>query len=719
MDIKTELALELGIKEEQVSSVIAMLDEGDTIPFIARYRKEKTGSLDEVVLRNLFERLTYLRGLEERKKTIIEAINAEGKMTDELAKQIEEAHKLIELEAIYRPFKKKKKTRASLAKDAGLSPLAQYLAEQKGDEDSFLSYARTFKNPEKGIDTVEKAIAGAEDILAEQVSDHLPYGESAKAYIYKSGRLCSKQTKNDVEGTYKTYASFVSPIRNIKGYQVLALNRGEKEKKLSVSFEYDYFTIVNAIYRERVVSSSPLAKYLKEAYLDGYKRLLEPSIFSDIRGELTEKAEDEAIVIFKKNLRQLLLESPLKGKNVLGFDPAFINGCKLASLDSHGKLLDIAVIYPTIGGEGKIEESKRLLLGIIKKDKVDVIALGNGTASRESEAFLKKTLADNNLDIPIDIVSEAGASVYSASPLALEEFPSLSVEKRSAISLGRRLIDPLSELVKIDPCAIGVGQYQHDMDSKKLSLALTGVVEDCVNEVGVYLNEASASLLSYVSGIGPSLAKGILSYREANGPFSKREDLLKVPHLGAKAYKECAGFLRIAGGYPLDNTAVHPESYKPTLALLKELGLSLTDIGTPKAETALNGITSLSPYSLSLGVGEETLKDIVDELRKPGRDPRDKVKQAILNSQVTDIKNLKVGMVLSGTIRNVMDFGAFVDIGVHQDGLVHISELADHFVSSPFEVVSIGDIVKVKVISLDLPRHRIGLSMKQVAPEER
>jgi uncharacterized protein len=714
MEITSELALELGIKEEQVSSVVELLKEGNTIPFIARYRKEKTGSLDDVTLRNLFERLSYLEKLEERRKSIKDAIKEEGKLTPELEKQLDDCLKLTDLEALYRPYKKKKKTRASIAKEAGLSPLADYLLKQEGDEDAFLSLARNYKNPEKGFDSVEKVIGGAEDIIAEKIADISSYSSSAKAYVYKSGRLSSKETKNDTDGVYKTYASFSCQFRSLRGYQVLALSRGEKEKKLTVSFDYDRLTMINAITRDFIIISSSLAHYLREAITDCYKRLIEPSVLTDIRSELFTKAEDEAIVIFKKNLRELLLQAPLKDKRILGFDPAFVNGCKLAAVDEHGSLLDVAVIYPTVSSGARYEESKRVLLEIIKKYKLDVIALGNGTASRESKDFLISTLEENHLNIPIYIVSEAGASVYSASPLASKEFPELTVEKRSAISLARRLIDPLSELVKINPCSIGVGQYQHDMDSKKLSLALSGVVEDCVNEVGVYVNEASPSLLSYVSGIGPSLAQSILKYRETNGAFTSRDELKKVPHLGDKAFTQSAGFLRIRGTNPLDNTAVHPESYAIAKKLLSSLSLSLSDLGKENCSAKLNEITDVNNLATTLGVGEETLKDIIASLVKPGRDPRETVAQAELISSVKDIKDLKVGMILSGTIRNVMAFGAFVDIGVHQDGLVHISELANHFVSSPFEVVSIGEIVKVKVISIDLARGRIGLSMKQV-----
>lgn len=715
MNITKKLAEELKIAESQVESVLHLLDEGNTIPFIARYRKEMTGSLDDATLRNLYERLDYLKGLEERRKTILSSIEEQGKLTDELKEKIEAAEKLSDLENLYRPYKKKKKTRASIAKEAGLSPLAEYLLKQEGSETSLLSYAKTFINPEKGVNDTESALQGAEDIIAEKVSDVASYYTISKDYINRTGKIESKETKNDVEGTYATYKQFSCPVRSVRNYQVLALNRGENEKKLQVSFDYDLYTIVNAISRDYLKRPSPFEERLKATFLDSYKRLIGPAVESEIRNDLFVRAEDAAIVIFKMNLKELLMASPLRGKRIMGFDPAFINGCKLAALDSSGKLLDVAVIYPTVGGEGRIEESKRVLLGLIKKDAIDVIALGNGTASRESENFLAKTLSEAGLKIPVVVVNEAGASVYSASALAEKEFPDLTVEKRSAASLARRLLDPLSELVKIDPCAIGVGQYQHDMDKKKLSLALSGVVEDSVNEVGVYLNVASPSLLSYVSGIGPTLAEGIVKYRNEHGAFKERKDLLQVPKLGPKAYTQCAGFLRISGGYPLDNTGVHPESYKAALELLKEVGLTLNDLGSQKSKDVLLGSLDLAALSVKLGVGEATLKDIVMDLSKPGRDPRDDVKQAELSIEARDIKDLKAGMILSGTVRNVMDFGAFVDIGVHQDGLVHISEMSSSFVKSPFEVVRIGEIVKVKVISIDLPRKRIGLSMKDIS----
>jgi protein Tex len=714
MDIAQTLAQELGIRLEQVTATLKLIDEGDTIPFIARYRKEITGSLDDATLRTFAERLEYLKGLEERRTAILASIEEQGKLTDELKGQIEACLKLSELENLYRPYKKKRKTKASIAKEAGLGPLAEYLLKQEGTEDELLHYAYSFINAEKGIDSTEKALQGAYDILAEEFADVPAYYDEARAYIEKTGRLVSKETKDDVEKKYASYAAFTCPVKAIKNYQVLALNRGEKEKGLSVSFEYDHFTLINSIVRHYLKPHSPFEKEIRLIAEDSYKRLIAPSVENDIRSDLFTKAEDASIILFKDNLKQLLLGAPLKGKRVLGFDPAFVNGCKLASVDENGKLLHVDVVYPTVGGAGRIEESKRIVVSMIRNDRIDYISLGNGTASRESEAFLQGLLQENGLSTPIVIVNEAGASVYSASPLGTEEFPELTVEKRSAISLARRLQDPLSELVKIDPYSMGIGQYQHDLDQKKLSNALEGVVEDAVNEVGVYLNSASYSLLKYVSGIGPSLAKAIVAYRDEHGPFKKRSDIREVPKLGPKAYEQCAGFLRIAGGYPLDNTAVHPESYKAALALLAEAGLSIQELGTPKANTLLDEVMKKAGLAASLGLGEETLKDIVSELRQPGRDPRDSAASAVLSSKAKDIKDLVPGMILNGTVRNIVDFGCFVDIGVHQDGLVHISEMSKDRVSSPLEVVHLNQIVKVKVLAVDLARKRISLSMKQV-----
>jgi len=713
MDITATLAQELGIKTEQVEATLKLLSEGDSVPFIARYRKEVTGSLDDATLRNFSERLDYLKGLEERRKSILDSIEEQGKLTPELKVGIEAATKLSELENLYRPYKKKRKTKASIAKEAGLTPLAQELLDQNVSEDNWRQDALRFLNPEKGVATVEDALQGAKDIVAEMMADVSHFYDDAKAYIEKSGRLESKETKDDIEKKYASYAAFSCPVKQVKNYQTLALNRGEKEKGLSVSFSYDKMTMINLVSRAYLKPHSPLENSIREVAEDAYKRLIAPTVENDIRGELSLKAEDASIILFKDNLKQLLLGAPLKGKRILGFDPAFVNGCKLATVDASGKLLHVDVIYPTVGGAGRIEESRRILLSYLKQDHIDYIALGNGTASRESEAFIKETLAQAGLSLPVVIVNEAGASVYSASELGSEEFPDLHVEKRSAISLARRLQDPLSELVKIDPEAMGVGQYQHDMDQKKLSSALNGVVEDSVNEVGVYLNSASYSLLKYVSGIGTSLAKGIVDYRNENGPFKTRKDLHKVPKLGPKAFEQCAGFLRIADGYPLDNTAVHPESYPVTLALLKELGLSLEELGTPKASLVLSSIKDLQGLSLKLNVGKETLSDIVSELQKPGRDPREEAHSATLDNQAKDIKDLRPGMILNGTVRNIVDFGVFVDIGVHQDGLVHISELSENRVSSSLEVVHVNEIIQVKVLSVDLDRKRIGLSLKQ------
>ena len=717
MNIPQTLAQELGIRLEQVEATLKLMEEGDSVPFIARYRKEITGSLDDVTLRNLSERLEYLKGLEDRRKSILESIQEQGKLTPELQASIEMATKLSDLENLYRPYKKKRKTRASIAKDAGLEPLAKELLAQAVSEEQFWNDAGKYLNPEKGIATKEDAVQGAKDILAEMMADVPHFYDDARAYIEKSGRLESKETKDDVEKKYASYAAFSCPVRQVKNYQTLALNRGENDKGLSVSFSYDRMALINAIARSYLAPHSPLEKEIREVSEDSYKRLIAPTVENDIRSDLFLKAEDASIILFKDNLKQLLMTAPLKGKRVLGFDPAFVNGCKFATVDASGKLLHVDVIYPTISGHERLEESKRILLSYLRNDKIDYIALGNGTASRESEAFIGETLKEAGLSIPVVIVNEAGASVYSASELGSEEFPQLPVEKRSAISLARRLQDPLSELVKIDPMAMGVGQYQHDLDEKKLANALHGVVEDAVNEVGVYLNSASYSLLQYVSGIGASLAKGIEDYRNANGPFHSRKELHNVPKLGPKAFEQCAGFLRIADGYSLDNTSVHPESYPIALALLKEEGLTLEDLGKTNTSAKLASITDIPALAVKLGVGKETLQDIISELQKPGRDPREEAHSAVLSSVAKDIKDLKPGMILMGTVRNIVDFGAFVDIGVHQDGLIHISELSDTRVASPLEVVHLNEIVKVKVLSVDIDRKRIGLSLKQ-APKE-
>jgi uncharacterized protein len=714
MNIINTLASELEIKPEQVENTLKLIKEGDTIPFIARYRKEVTGSLDDVTLRKLDERLTYLNSLNERKDSIIASIKEQGKLTPELEESLNNATKLSELENLYRPYKKKRKTRGSVAKEAGLAPLEAYIEEQNGSEEQLRIEAKKYLNVEKGFDDVDKVIQGALDILAEKMGDNSTYYETAKAYIYHSGRLESKETKNDVEKKYATYASFSCPLHQVKNYQTLALNRGENEKCLTVSFAYDRLTIVNQISRDYLKGHSSFEALIRETALDAYKRLIEGVVTLEIRNELFTKAEDSSIILFKDNLKQLLLASPLKGHRILGFDPAFRNGCKLASIDEEGKLLHVGVIYPTVGGENNILESEKTLVSFLLNDHLDYIALGNGTASRESEAFINEVLKKHSLNIKVVIVNEAGASVYSASPLGTLEFPELSVEKRSAISLARRLLDPLSELVKIDPMAMGVGQYQHDLDEKKLSGALSGVVEDAVNEVGVYANLASPSLLKYVSGIGPSLADAIVNYRNEHGPFKTRKDLHSVPKLGPKAFEQAAGFLRIAGPNPLDNTGVHPESYDSALALLKELGLDVKDLGSAKSSSILSASLDIKALSSKLGMGEETLTDMIKELQKPGRDPRLDASTATLDANVKDIKEVKVGMVLNGTIRNITDFGAFVDIGVHQDGLIHISELSNTPISSPLEIVHIGQIVKVKVISIDLDRKRIGLSLKQV-----
>lgn len=713
MEIEKILATELGIEEWRVVATLKLIKEGNTIPFIARYRKEMTGSLDDTVLRNLSERLAYLENLEERRKAIISSIQEQGKLTEEIKRSLEEAIKLSDLENIYRPYKKKRKTRGSMAKEAGLAPLASIILEQWIDDRTLETKAQSFLCEEKGYGDVASAIQGCEDIIAEEMGDVSSFYDDAKAYIERTGRLESKQSKEDINNKYLTYASFSSPVRFVKNYQILALNRGEKEKCLSVSFNYDKQTLINAISRKYLIRGSSQEARIRKVAEDAFKRLIAPTVENSIRGELFLKAEDSSLIVFKDNLKQLLMVKPLKGQRVLGFDPAFINGCKLASVDEFGNLLHVDVIYPTMG-KGRIEESKKILLHYLNEDKIDYIALGNGTASRESEAFLRDALREANKETKIVIVNEAGASVYSASSLASDEYPNLTVEKRSAISLARRLQDPLPELVKIDPMSLGVGQYQHDMNEKKLSFALNGVVENAVNEVGVNLNNASISLLKFVSGIGPTLAANIVEYRETHGPFHTREELKNVPKLGPKAFTQAAGFLRIPGGNPLDNTGVHPESYGVVSALLKRLGLSLLDLGSNKAFVALSSIKDNKNYSQDIGCGEDTFKDILQELMKPGRDPRDEASSAELDTSVTDMKDLKPGMILNGTIRNIVDFGVFVDLGVHQDGLVHISELSNSSFSTPLEVVHLNDIVKVKVLSVDIPRKRIALSIKQV-----
>lgn len=708
--IKT-LSEELSISEKQVQAVIGLLDEGNTIPFIARYRKEVTGSLDDEILRKFYTRLEYIKSFNERLDTIIKSITEQGFMTEEIMKSLESAKTLTELEDIYRPFKPKKKTRASIAKEKGLAPLAKTILELHKDlivEEE----AKKYLSEEKKVLTIEDAINGAKDIIAEQVSDDPKYRKQIRDFMYRTGKIKTSEDKPDEKNTFEMYKDYEEAISRIPPHRILAINRGENMKCLKVSLVIDEVEALARIKSKLVTRDCDSARFALEAIDDAYKRLIYPSLENEIRNELTEKAEETSMVVFKENLKQLLLVAPVEHRIVLGFDPAFRTGCKLAVVDERGKVLATSVVYPT-EPHNRIEEAKRTIKQLIAKYNINMIALGNGTASRESEAFLRDLLKELDKKVDYVIVNEAGASVYSASPLGTKEFPTFDVALRSAVSLARRLQDPLAELVKIDPKAIGVGQYQHDMNQKRLGEVLGGVVETCVNSVGVDLNTASPSLLEYVSGISSTLAQSIVKYREENGPFKNREDLLKVNKLGPKAYEQCAGFLRIRDGYPLDNTAVHPESYHFAIALLKELKHSVNDLNDESLKETLKNL-NVEEYAKRLNVGAPTLSDIVEELIKPGRDPRLDVEVAELRNDVIDIKDLTVGMVLTGTVRNIMDFGVFVDIGVHQDGLVHISELSNKFVKHPLDVVNINQIVKVKVISVDVAKKRIGLSMKQV-----
>ena len=710
MDIVKTLSEELNIKESQVNAVIGLLDEGNTIPFIARYRKEVTGSLDDEVLRKFYTRLEYIKGFNERLDTIVKSITEQGFMTSEIMASLNAAHTMTELEDIYRPFKPKKKTRASVAKEKGLAPFAKTLLELNKDV-VVLEEAKKYINEEKKVLTIEDAIQGAEDIIAEQVSDDPKYRKQIRDFIMRTGKIKTVENEPDEKGTFDMYKNYEEAVNRIAPHRVLAINRGENMKCLKVNIVIDDEEILGRIRSKIVNKDTDSSKYVLEAIDDAYKRLIFPSLENEIRNELTEKAEETSMVVFKENLKQLLLVAPVEHRIVLGFDPGFRTGCKLAVVDEFGQVLDTGVCYPTEPRKDT-EGAKRIIKALINKHNINMIALGNGTAGRESEAFLRELISELPQKIDYVIVNEAGASVYSASPLGTKEFPDYDVALRSAVSLARRLQDPLAELVKIDPKAIGVGQYQHDMNQKRLGEVLGGVVENVVNSVGVDLNTASPSLLEYVSGISSPLAQSIVSYREKNGPFKSREELLKVNKLGPKAYEQCAGFLRIRNGYPLDNTAVHPESYHFAISLLKELKHSVDDLGSEDLKNLLKNI-DINEYANRLNVGAPTLSDIIEELIKPGRDPRKDVEVAELRNDVIDIKDLAVGMVLKGTVRNIMDFGVFVDIGVHQDGLVHISELSNNFVKHPLDVVHINEIVKVKVISVDVNKKRIGLSIKQ------
>lgn len=712
MEINQILAEEFNLKNEQINNVTTLLDEGNTIPFIARYRKEVTGSLDDEILRKLFDRRNYLLSLQERMNTVINTIDELGKLTPELKKQIENCATLTELEDVYRPYKPKKKTRAVIAKEKGLENLANYILKQEYTQD-LDEYAKEFINEEKGVLSVEDAYNGAKDIIAEIVSDEAKYRSEIRKKDYRNGLITSKELKKEEKGVYDMYASYQESLSKVASHRILAMNRGEKQKYLKVKLETPDEENLSYLYKQIIKKNSPFESVLKDAIDDSYSRLIAPSIENEIRNDLTEKAEETSMNVFKENLHQVLLASPMKNKVVLGFDPGYAHGCKIAIVDQTGKVLSTTVIYPTEPRK-EIEKSKFILEKLITKYHVDLIALGNGTASRESERFLKDLLSINDLKCQYAIVSESGASIYSASSLAKKEFPDFDVNLRSAVSIARRLQDPLAELVKITPESIGVGQYQHDMNQKRLKEVLSGVVEDCVNTVGVDLNLASPSLLEYVSGITPTLANNIVSYREENGRFNSRKDLLKVNKLGPKAFEQCAGFLRIQDGYPLDNTSVHPESYQTTIELLKLLDIDINKLNTDECKKKLDSISNVSMYAQKLNIGEPTLLDIIEELKKPGRDIREKVEESVLNSDVIDISDLKEGMILKGTVRNIMDFGCFVDIGVHVDGLVHISELSNKFIKHPLDVVKINQIVTVKVISVDQVKKRIGLSIKQV-----
>jgi uncharacterized protein len=712
MDIIEKLAKELQIRKNQAEAAVKLIDEGNTIPFIARYRKEVTGSLDDEVLRNLFERLTYLRNLEDKKQQVIASIEEQGKLTDELKNQIMAAGTLVVVEDLYRPYRPKRRTRATIAKEKGLEPLANLILLQMTNtpiEQESLPYL----NPELGVNTAQEAIQGAMDIIAENISDEAEYRKYIRSATMNTGKITSIAKDPDAETVFEMYYDFEEGIKKLAGHRILALNRGEAEKVLTVKIEATMDQILMYLAKKVVINENPHTTSILQATIeDSYKRLIAPAIEREIRSELTERAEDGAIKVFGKNLEQLLMQPPITNQVVLGWDPAFRTGCKLAVVDSTGKVLDTTVIYPT-APQNKVEESKKILKGLIQKYGISLISVGNGTASRESEMIIVELLKEFSGAIQYIIVNEAGASVYSASKLATEEFPQFDVGQRSAASIARRLQDPLAELVKIDPKSIGVGQYQHDMNQKKLSEALTGVVEDCVNKVGVDLNTASASLLAYISGISKVVAKNIVAYREENGRFLTRAQLKKVGKLGPKAFEQCAGFLRIADGKnPLDRTSVHPESYDATTKLLNRLGYIPEDIKNGK----LNGITKkVSDYekmAAELDIGAITLQDIAKELEKPGRDPRDEMPKPILRTDVLEMKDLTPGMILKGTVRNVIDFGAFVDIGVHQDGLVHISQICERFIKHPLEAVSVGDVVEVKVIGIDVGKKRIQLTMK-------
>ena len=718
MDILQIIADELNVKYKQVENAVNLVDEGNTIPFIARYRKEVTGGLSDEDLRILYERLNYLRNLENRKEEVKNSIEEQGKLTEEIVKALQNAKILAEVEDIYRPYKQKKRTRATVAKEKGLEPLSEALINQD-NKVSIEEIAKKFIDPEKGVETVEDAIAGAKDIIAENISDNPTYRKEIKRYCYRDGVIATEVNEKDEKedkATYQMYFDFNEKVNRIPSHRILAINRAEKENAIKLKIQKPEENIIDFIERDVIKDkNSNYANILEDTVEDSFKRLIEPSVEREIRSDLTEKAEEKAIKVFGQNAKQLLMGAPLKGLTVMGFDPAYRTGCKIAVIDETGKLLATTTVYPT-EPQNKVEEAKKELKSLIKKYNINMIAIGNGTASRESEKFVADMISEIDQEVYYAIVSEAGASVYSASKLATEEYPDINVSLRGAISIARRLQDPLAELVKIDPKAIGVGQYQHDVNQKKLAESLAGVVEDAVNEVGVDVNTATPSLLSYVSGINKTIANNIVKYRDENGKIMERKELLKVPKLGKVAFEQCAGFIRIFDGKnPLEITAVHPESYEKAEQLLENIGYKKEDLKDSEKlkdiKLKLSGV-NIKDMSQKLEIGEMTLKDIIDELSKPGRDPRDEMPKPILRSDVLKFEDLKEGMVLNGTVRNVIDFGAFVDIGVKHDGLVHISELSENYVKNPSDVVSIGDIVKVKVIKIDNDRQKVSLSMK-------
>ena len=715
MDILNRITEEFKLREDHVKNIVDLLDEGNTIPFIARYRKEATGELSDEVLRNLYERLMYLRSIEEKKKDVIRLIDEQGLLTPQLEEAVNSAKTITELDDIYRPYRPKRRTRATIAKEKGLEPLAMLISEQKSSFDPFLA-AKDYINEEKQVSDEEDALAGAMDIIAETISDNADYRKRIRMMTYKSGVLYVKAAKEE-DSVYRMYYDYSEPVASVANHRLLAINRGEKEDFLSVKLECDEEEILSYLKRELIINkSAPSAKYISAAAEDSYKRLIAPSVENETRNLLTDRAQESAIKIFSKNLTGLLLQPPIKGKTVLGLDPGYRTGCKAAVVDETGKVLDTNVIYCTLPHHD-VKKAKEIIKSMIEKNNVDLISIGNGTATVETQRVVAELIKELDKKVYYMVVSEAGASVYSASKLATEEFPEYDVALRSAVSIARRLQDPLAELVKIDPKAIGVGQYQHDMNQKRLGEALGGVVEDCVNNVGVDLNTASPSLLSYVSGVNSAIAKNITLYREENGKFQNRKQLLKVPKLGAKAFEQCAGFLKITDGDNVfDNTSVHPESYKAATALLERLGYELTDVTNGNISDIKERLSKQNIKKLSeeLGIGIPTIKDICDGILKKGRDPREELPQPVLLTDVLDIKDLKPGMIMTGTVRNVIDFGAFVDIGVHQDGLVHISQICNRYIKHPTDVLQVGDIVKVKILDVDAAKNKISLTMKEL-----